>query len=384
MTRLSLTQKRNSLLWAVVVSTLLLAANSLIAQSNGGNPPVPADTTATQAEAQDPETNAARERLRREADNLRAQATQLRSQAAEMRTNMQSPDLDASQRDALRQGARDLDEAAADLEEAADELETESRSFRVRVNGENLTLGNHNDNDNDNPEGEDGTDGPIVQSTPRVVTIGLMNLDLGVNLFLDNNSFNLSRRYSDLEQNVARSIFVGLDFLPTAVRLGSRHLHLLTSLSLDMHNYEFQRDVVLREEQPQFSWDISETALRRSKLTLAYAKIPLMLRFSTDRRRPEKGFRVTVGGFASLLINSHGKTKTEDGERNKQRDLFHLNRVQYGVTGRIGFKFVELYCHYALSPLFRQPSASDDPTIAILRENPDFNTIVFGFRIVGI
>jgi hypothetical protein len=367
MNRLSLNQKRNTLFWAFVASLIVLLSSSAWGQVPGTD-----STSATEASAET-QTSAARERLRREADNLRSQAAQLRTQANEMRANMQGQDLEPGQRDALRQSARDLEDAANDLEEAADELETESRSFRIRVNGDRVTLGSGS---------EDQVAGSDLRAKPRAVTIGLANLDLGVNLLLDNNSFNMSRAYSDLEQNVARSLFVGLDFIPTAVRLGSRHFHLLSSLSLDMHNYEFQRDVVLREDAPYFDWRISETALRRSKLSLAYAKIPLMLRFSTDRRHPEKGFRITLGGYASLMLNSHGKTKTVDGAKEKQRDTFHLNRVQYGLTGRIGFKFVELYCHYALSPLFREAQQPDNLTV--FYQNPDFNSIVFGFRIIGI
>jgi hypothetical protein len=79
-----------------------------------------------------------------------------------------------------------------------------------------------------------------------------------------------------------------------------------------------------------------------------------------------------LGGFAAVLLESHTKQKSDEHGKQKEHDLFNLNRYQYGVEARVGIKFVEIFCRYSIDPLFRTG------------DGPDLNSLVMGVRVVSM
>jgi hypothetical protein len=44
--------------------------------------------------------------------------------------------------------------------------------------------------------------------------------------------------------------------------------------------------------------------------------------------------------------------KTASNDKVKQKDDFNLNRFRYGITGRFGYAWINLFVNYGLSDLF--------------------------------
>jgi hypothetical protein len=95
---------------------------------------------------------------------------------------------------------------------------------------------------------------------------------------------------------------------------------------------------------------------KKSKLSASYLDFPLELRFSTGKSLG-KTFRIAIGGKAGILFNSHTKVKyTIDNNTKKEKlhDDFAIQNFRYGLTGRIGYGYLNLFGYYGLSDLFKK------------------------------
>lgn len=136
--------------------------------------------------------------------------------------------------------------------------------------------------------------------------------------------------------NIAPGLGLGLDgfhFTPTSTRLGSSGDSLIIS----------NTGPGIKSE--------------KSKLAVNYFDIPLEIRFQTGKT-PQKAFRIAIGGKVGFLYNSHTKvkyTKPSGNEvKEKLEDDFGLNGIRYGLIGRIGYSYLNLYGYYSLSKLFNE------------------------------
>ena len=79
------------------------------------------------------------------------------------------------------------------------------------------------------------------------------------------------------------------------------------------------------------------------------------------------------------MYDSFNKIKyKEDAETKilKDKQNFNLNRVRYGLLGRLGFGAFSMFCYYNLSPLFEKGNG-----IQTDNESNDFNTLTFGLSV---
>lgn len=98
---------------------------------------------------------------------------------------------------------------------------------------------------------------------------------------------------------------------------------------------------------------------KTNKLTLAYVDIPIEFRLKTESQ-----FRTTLGFKAGYLINSHTKYYGDDygneyysGIDEKIKVKYHkiknIDLLRYGITAKIGYKWINLSVYYSLSNIFK-------------------------------
>ncbi len=102
-------------------------------------------------------------------------------------------------------------------------------------------------------------------------------------------------------------------------------------------------------------------AYKRSKINMTYLDLPVEFKFRT-----EGGFKLGVGFKVGYLIDSKQKYvgewpvdfnfDEEDVQYNevneKSKNINQLEKWSYGVTLRIGYKFVSIFGYYQFSKLF--------------------------------
>lgn len=106
----------------------------------------------------------------------------------------------------------------------------------------------------------------------------------------------------------------------------------------------------------------SGNEFRKFKIAFNYLEIPLELRYSANAENPDKAFRIAIGVKGGWLCNVHSKGKGEinsagqsvsSNNIEKEYSKRYFNTFRAAATLRFGWKFVNLYGTYQLTPLLK-------------------------------
>ncbi|MGM0582523.1 MAG: outer membrane beta-barrel protein [Bacteroidota bacterium] len=103
----------------------------------------------------------------------------------------------------------------------------------------------------------------------------------------------------------------------------------------------------------------------RSKLNITYLNLNVVPMFHFGKS--SNAFRIGAGPYGSYRIASKSKFKYDDKGKDVVKNNFHINNWKYGIKAQVGWKGVDLFATYDLSPIFiedRGPEA-DYPLRAI-------------------
>ncbi len=189
-------------------------------------------------------------------------------------------------------------------------------------------------------------------------------VDLGFNTYLTKSGdIALPDEYNYLSLNSGKSVGLSANILQQDIPLGKRgNIGLVTGLGLTFNNYRFDNPIVpLKDEIGMLTYNTIEEDLIKSKLTTLYLNAPLLLELQFSKKRRD-GFYISAGAVVGYRISSHTKVVTNiDGEKtkDKNRDSFNLNDFRYGAQVRLGYKDLNFYGSYYLSPLFNKNKAPE-------------------------
>ena len=100
-----------------------------------------------------------------------------------------------------------------------------------------------------------------------------------------------------------------------------------------------------------------EIDVKNNKLTTVFAEIPLEFRYRTRNNQ----FKLYIGGKFGMLLSSYNKYHGDDFRndpantiRIKEYKVYNIETYHYGLTLRIGWKYVQAYGYYSLSHLFKK------------------------------
>jgi hypothetical protein len=126
--------------------------------------------------------------------------------------------------------------------------------------------------------------------------------------------------------------------------------------------------------------------IKKSQLITNYIEIPLEIKFSTKPDDPARSFKISVGGRIGYMYDSFTKVKyKEDGESKKwkNKEDYNLNKIRYGLTGRIGLGSISLFGYYNLTPLFKEGKGLSDIIDANTKVKNDFSTLTIGISLAS-
>ena len=119
--------------------------------------------------------------------------------------------------------------------------------------------------------------------------------------------------------------------------------------------------------------------MRKTQLVTNYIDIPLELKYSSKPEDPARSFKLSVGGRIGYLFDSFTKIKFKvDGDtyKIKNKQDWNLNRVRYGVFGKIGIGNFSVFTYYNLTDLFQ-----DDGALWENKQQTNFNTFTVGISL---
>lgn len=199
-------------------------------------------------------------------------------------------------------------------------------------------------------------------------------VDVGFNSYLEDGS-NPATKNKDYGLNIGRSRFVSLGTY-RSMKIGklTSPVSLHFGLEFSWYNFMFENNNYIVRGQTNvefqnYQQDFEET-LSKSKLTVPYVNLPLMLRVGARDKKGNLTFHLGVGGYVGHRVGGHRKVKLENGDKHKERNNFYLNNWRYGVETQFGFRDLTLFIKYDMNDLFNTDTGS-----------PQLNAFAFGIRI---
>lgn len=211
-----------------------------------------------------------------------------------------------------------------------------------------------------------------VIKKPRNSATDFLLLDLGLNTFTNNKSFDLPASADPMELRLPKSVNVTLHLFRTGVNIYRHKLYTTFGLAYDMHDYRFTKNITLVPDTGMFAVADEALTLKKNKLSAQYITLPVMIHFESNPMKPSRSFKLGVGGWGGFLANSYTKQITDERGKQHRHDDYNLNQLNYGVRGQIGYGMFTLYSQYALSPLFKKNAGA-----------PELNPITFGVILNG-
>jgi hypothetical protein len=184
-------------------------------------------------------------------------------------------------------------------------------------------------------------------------------ISVGLNNYLTpDNSMVLPSDQYYMDLNTGKSWNWNINVIDFGVPLGTKYVGLVSGLGFEFINYNFNGQNSIMKDP--VSGEIVEYIppyagfITKSKMNIAYMTIPLLLEFHIPAGRDK--IYISTGVIGGLKLWSNAKIKyTESGDRSKEKNKsdFNLSPLRWGVTARVGYKWIGIYANYYMTSLFK-------------------------------
>ncbi len=175
--------------------------------------------------------------------------------------------------------------------------------------------------------------------------------------------------------DMARSWTFGINLFQKDIPLIKDNFGLLGGLGMQWRNYHFENAYPQKNESGTLDWlESNDKEYKKNRLQATYLTGVVAMEFQAPVGKENHEFFLMAGGYGNLRMGSNLMQKwDEDGSKEKEKikDDFYLNNLEYGLTGRIGIGKINFFANYSLTPLFKDDKA------------PEWNPFTVGLMIVG-
>jgi hypothetical protein len=184
-------------------------------------------------------------------------------------------------------------------------------------------------------------------------------VEFGLNNFVD-DKFSMARVSGEqfMDLNTGKSWNFNWNIKQYSIGFGTDRLGLVTGLGLEFNNYHFDGDNNIQEVDGNIvTKDDYPSSLTKSKLKTTFMTVPLLLELQLLQAKRSKRIHISGGVIGGLKLGSHSKViYKEDGNRKKDKtkDDFNINPLRYGLTARVGYRALNFYANYYLTPFFEK------------------------------
>lgn len=160
----------------------------------------------------------------------------------------------------------------------------------------------------------------------------------------------------------------------TGLSIGCHNLYSnampVKSFSLDSNGTKVFDGKTVFTKIPSKSADGSQDInFKNNKFTVIYADIPLEFRY----RLKNNAFKLYLGGKVGIMLSNHTKYHGDNFNevyptgtiRIKEYKIPNVERFRYGLTARIGWKWIQVFGYYSLSHLFKKDKGPDMYPISV-------------------
>lgn len=184
-------------------------------------------------------------------------------------------------------------------------------------------------------------------------------LEVGLNNYLTpDNSMVLPPDQYYMDLNTGKSWNWNINVIDYGVALGTQYVGLVSGLGFEFINYNFNGQNSIMKDP--ITGEIVEYIptyagfITKSKMNIAYLTVPLLLEFHIPAGREK--IHLSAGVIGGLKLWSNAKIKyTEAGDKSKEKNKsdFNLSPLRWGVTARVGYKWIGIFANYYMTSLFK-------------------------------
>ncbi len=184
-------------------------------------------------------------------------------------------------------------------------------------------------------------------------------------LYLGLNALDQTLRTPELDQWKSR--YVALQWRRNHKLITGKQVDVAlgTGLELAWNNFMYQDAIELIKDNGVSDFYLLDYDVRKAKLVVNNLNIPVMLQFGFK----ESDFKVGVGVYGGVRINSYQTFRGFDSGRERIKGDYNLNQFNYGFMAEAGKRDFRLFVKYDALPLFK----NNNPVNA--------NAVSFGIRL---
>ncbi|MFT5883689.1 MAG: hypothetical protein ACI9IP_000130 [Arcticibacterium sp.] len=148
-----------------------------------------------------------------------------------------------------------------------------------------------------------------------------------------------------------KSRYIALSFRWNATLINGQDADLALSYGpeLAMYNFRLENSNTLFNASGQTTFEQAAFNTKKSKLTIPYLNFPVL--FSLGIK--ESKFKIGIGGYIGYRIGAYTKTKDLNGNKQKIKNAYNLNKPIYGMTAELGKKNgFSIFMRYDLNKMF--------------------------------
>lgn len=185
-------------------------------------------------------------------------------------------------------------------------------------------------------------------------------LDLGFSNYADNSNYTTAALSGfvapgigedQLKLRAGKSRNVNLWFFMQRLNIVKHVLNLKYGMGLELNNYHFETNNIVFTKNPT-NISLGSTDFKKVKLAADYLTVPMMLNINFTPKR-KNGFGISGGVSAGYLYSARYKTK-EDGDIEKVKSDFDLERFKLSYIGELSLGPVKLYGSYAMKNMWEK------------------------------
>ena len=188
------------------------------------------------------------------------------------------------------------------------------------------------------------------------------------------NFANLPDGWEDMELDMGSSFSMQFNFANYSVNLNSRgNIGLVTGLGIEYQRFRFSDEniTLIKEESNTIPVHVQDIYtednidhVQRSSFKNLYLTIPFIFEVQFPAAKAAKKRIYASAGFMGG-VRMHSKTKIvyrdsdDDKQKEKMKGNFHVVPFKVDVTGRIGYRNINIWGSYTLTNLFKSNTMPD-------------------------
>lgn len=199
-------------------------------------------------------------------------------------------------------------------------------------------------------------------------------IDFGFNAFLNDDYSGYE--YDFMKNDIFRSNSLYINIIQQSIALQHNRntIGLVTGIGLHFQSYRLDKNTTI-ERLPNDVIVPKELYFddnQKSKLSIFSLNIPLLAEFQIPINHYDNRMYISAGMYLGVRLSSHTKIKyrKERKEKLKVPDHFSLQEFKYGIMVRTGYRWVNIFATYEITPLFKE------------NKGPVLTPFTFGFTLL--